>query len=98
MSNYRNRDWKLPLPPSYFGDLPAPLPTPPAGPRALQVVRTPTSPTALTNPTPTPPPRALELAAPSVAVEQRAALFRWTVLMILTVLNTFFTLAVLARR
>lgn len=95
--NFPNRDWKLPLPPSYFdeeGREPDPLPTPPAAPRALQVVRTPAE---LTNPTPSMRPRPLELVEPETAVSQRAALFRWAVLLALTVANTLFTLAQLYR-
>jgi hypothetical protein len=94
--NYPNRDWKLPLPSSLFEDAsdePAPLPTPPANPRALQVVHTPTE---LTNPPP-PSPLSLELAE-SPAAARRGELFRWVVLVTLTIANMLLTLMVAARR
>jgi hypothetical protein len=93
--NHPNRDWKLPLPSSFFEERsggPAPLPTPPAAPHAIQATDTPVE---LTNPTlrpfavPQEPPKALE---------RRGERLRWWVLVGLVLVNILATLMLAARR
>jgi hypothetical protein len=93
--NHPNRDWKLPLPSSVFDDPedgPAPLPTPPAAPHAIQATDTPAE---LTNPTLRPFALPQE---PPPACPRRGELLRWWVLAGLVVLNILATLMVAARR